>query len=78
MKYTRKTAGYTWTGYKINTESAKELNITTVLDKIQEYRRNWLERVNSVPPNKLPRVLKNHRTTGKRNQGRLLKRLLDM
>jgi len=39
MKYIWKTAGYTWTDYKTNTEIAKELNITPVLDKIQEYRR---------------------------------------
>jgi len=39
----RKTAGYTWTDYKANTEIAKELNITSVLKKIQEYRRNWLQ-----------------------------------
>jgi hypothetical protein len=29
----RKTAGYTCTDYKTNTEIAKELNITPVLDK---------------------------------------------
>ena len=37
MKYIRNTAGYTWTDYKTNTEIAKELNITPVLDKIQYY-----------------------------------------
>jgi hypothetical protein len=36
MKYVRKTAGYTWTDYKTNTEIAKELNITPVLDKMKE------------------------------------------
>jgi hypothetical protein len=35
MKYMRKTAGYTWTDHKTNTEIAKELNIIPVLDKIQ-------------------------------------------
>jgi len=33
MKYIRNTAGYTWTDYKTNTEIAKELNVTPVLDK---------------------------------------------
>jgi hypothetical protein len=36
IKHMRKTAGYTWTDYKTNTETAKELNITPALDKIQE------------------------------------------
>ena len=42
MKYKRKTAGHTWA----NTEIRTELNITPVLDKIQEYKTNWLQRVN--------------------------------
>jgi phage anti-repressor protein len=42
MKYMRKTARYTWTDYKTNVEFAKELNITPFLDKIHDYRRNWI------------------------------------
>lgn len=34
MKHMRKTAGYIWSDYKTNTETAKELNITPFLDKI--------------------------------------------
>jgi len=30
------------------TEIAKELNITPVLDKIQKYRRNWLQHTNRM------------------------------
>jgi hypothetical protein len=41
MKYMSRTAGYTWTDDKTNTEIAKVLNITPVLDKIQEYKRKW-------------------------------------
>ena len=51
---------------------AKELHITPVLDKIQEYRRNWLQHINSITHNRLPRILKNYRPTGRRSQGRLL------
>jgi hypothetical protein len=36
MKYMIMRAGHTWTDRKTNTEIAKELNITSVLDKIQE------------------------------------------
>jgi len=78
MKYVRKTVGYNWTDYKINTEIAKELNINPVLDKIQEYKRNWLQHINRMPCNRLPRILKNYRPTGRRNQGTPLKRLLDV
>ena len=58
MKYMRKTAGYAWTDYKTNTEIAEEINITTDLDKIQEYRRNWLQHTNKMPSNRLQRILK--------------------
>jgi hypothetical protein len=34
----RRTAGYTWTYYKPNTQIAKELKITPILDKLQEYK----------------------------------------
>jgi hypothetical protein len=46
MKYMRRKAGYTWTYHKTYTEIAKELNITPVLDKIQDYKRNWIQHVN--------------------------------
>jgi hypothetical protein len=42
MKYTRKTAGYIWTDYKTNAQIAKELKITPILDKLLEYKRNWI------------------------------------
>jgi hypothetical protein len=38
----RKTAGYTWTDYKANTGIAEELNISPVLDKIQDYKKKWI------------------------------------
>jgi hypothetical protein len=40
MKYMRRTAAYTWTDYKTNTQITKELKITPILDKMLEYKRN--------------------------------------
>jgi hypothetical protein len=40
MKYMRRTAGYTRTDYKTNTQTANELKITPVLDKLLEDKRN--------------------------------------
>jgi len=73
MKYMRRTAGYTWTDYKTNTQIAKELKVTPILDKLLEYKRNWIQHVNRMPRNRLPRVT----ATGRRNYDRTLKRLLD-
>jgi hypothetical protein len=36
MKYMRRRAGYIWTDYKTNAQSAKELNITPILYKLLE------------------------------------------
>jgi hypothetical protein len=58
MKYMRRTAGYIWTDHKTNTEIAKVLNITTVLDKMQEYKRKWKQHVNRMSHNRLPRIMK--------------------
>ena len=76
MKYMR-TAGYTWTDYKTNTQITKELKITPVLEKLLEYKRNWIQHVNRMPCNRLPWVMKHYSATGRRNYGRPLKRLLD-
>ena len=73
MKYMRKKAGYTGTDYKTNTETAKELNITLILDKIQEYRSNWFQRINRMPHNRLPRIIKNCRPKGKKRPGETIK-----
>jgi len=45
----RKTVRYTWPDYRTSREIAKELDITPVLDKIQEFRRKWLQHINRMP-----------------------------
>ena len=56
----RKTAGYTGIDYKTKKEILKGLNITQVLDKIQEYRRHWLKHIK--------RILKIYRTKDRRRR----------
>ena len=48
MKYMRITAGYTRTDYKTNKQIAKGLKITKILDKLLEYKRNWIKHVNRM------------------------------
>ena len=62
MKHTKTATGCTGADYKTITEFAKELNITPVLNKIQEYRINWLERVNRMLRNTLCRIQKKKST----------------
>jgi hypothetical protein len=49
IKYMRRTAGYTWTDHETNAE----LNITPVLDKIQDYKGEWIQHINRMPHNRL-------------------------
>jgi len=58
MKCTRRTAGYTWTDYKTNAKIVNKLKITPNLDKLLEYNRSWIQHVNRMPRNRLPRVMK--------------------
>jgi hypothetical protein len=67
MKYMRRTAGYTRTDYKTNVQIAKELEITQILDKLLKYKRSWIQHVNRMPRNRLPRVVKYYSPTGRRN-----------
>jgi hypothetical protein len=76
MKYMRITAGYIWTDYKTNPRVAKELKITEILDRVLEYKRNWIQHVNRMPCTRLPRVMKHYSPSGIRNYGRPVKRLL--
>jgi len=77
MEYMRRTAGYTWTDYKTNAQITKGLKITQILDKLLEYKRSWIQHVNRMALNTLPRVKKSYSSTGRRKHGRPLKRLLD-
>jgi hypothetical protein len=78
MKYMRRTAGYTWTDYKTNTHITNEIKIAQILDKLMEYKRNWIQRVNRMPRHRLPGVMKHYFAPGRRKYGRPLKRRLDM
>jgi hypothetical protein len=72
------TAGRNWhNNYKTNAQIAKELKITQILDKLLEYKRGWIQHVNRMPRNRLPRALKHYSPNGRWNYCRTLKRLLD-
>ena len=57
MKYMRRTAGFTWTDYRTNAQITNELKITPILEKSPEYKRSWINHVNRMPRNRLPRII---------------------
>jgi hypothetical protein len=66
MKYMRRTAGHSWADNKTNAQITKELKITPIFDKLLEYKRSWIQHVNRMPRNRLPRVMKHYSPTGRR------------
>jgi hypothetical protein len=49
MKLLRPLAGYTLYDHKTNDYIRRELQITGILDRIDEYRRNWFEHLQRMP-----------------------------
>ena len=76
IKYMGRTSGYIRTDCNKYT-NCRGIKNNTNLDKLLEYKRNWIQHVNRMPRNRLPRVVKHYSPTGRRNHGTPLKRLLD-
>ena len=54
MKLLRPLTDYTLYDHKTNDYIRRELRITGILDKIDEYRRNWLLHLQRMPQNRIP------------------------
>jgi len=74
MKLLRPLAGYTLYDHKTNEYIRRELRITGILDKIGEYRRNWLSHLQRMPQNQIPLKSYHYGPQGRRTIGRPKKR----
>jgi len=54
MKLLRPLAGHTLYDHKTNDYIRRELRILSLLDKIDEYRRNWLSHLQRMPQKRIP------------------------
>ena len=70
MKLLRPLAGYTLYDHKTNDYIRRELRITGILYKIDEYRRNWLSHWQRMPQNRIPLKSYHYRPQGRRTIGR--------
>jgi hypothetical protein len=68
---------FTFVLRKTNKEIATELNITPVLDKIQDCKRNWIQHVNRMPRNRLPRLIKNLHPKRQKEPRKIIEKLLE-
>ena len=74
MKLLRPLAGYTLYDHKTNDYIRREPRITGILDKIDEYRRDWLSHLQRMPQNRIPLISYHYRSQGRRTTGRPKKR----
>jgi len=74
MKLLRPLAGYTLYSHKTNDSVRRELQTEYILDKIDEYRRNWFLHLQRMPPNRIPLKSYHYRPQGRRTIGRPKKR----
>ena len=74
MKLLRPVAGYTLYDHKTNDSVRRELQTECILDKIDEYRRNWLLHLQRMQPNRIPLKSYHYRPQGRRTIGRPKKR----
>jgi len=74
MKLLRPLAGYTLCDHKTNDHIRRELRTTDILDKIDEYRRNWLSHWQRMPQHRIPLKAYHYRPQGRRTIGRPKKR----
>jgi hypothetical protein len=61
----RTTAKYIWSDYKRNDDILKELKTEPVMGKILKYENNWIQHVNMIQRDGIPKLLKNR---GKKKQ----------
>jgi hypothetical protein len=74
MKLLRPLAGYTLYDHKTNDSLRRELKTECILNKIDEYRRNWFLHLQRMPPNRIPLKSYHYRPQGRRTIGRPKKR----
>jgi hypothetical protein len=62
MKLLRPLAGYTLYDHKTNKSICRELQTKSILEKIDEYRCNWLLHLQRMPQNRIPLKSYHYRT----------------
>jgi hypothetical protein len=70
MKLLRPLARYTLYDHKTNDSVRRELQTECILDKIDEYRRNWILHLQRMPQNRIPLKSYHYRPQGRRTIGR--------
>jgi hypothetical protein len=74
MKLLRPLASHTFNDHKTKDSIRRELQTESILDKIDEYRRNWLLHLQRMPQDRIPLKSYHYSPQGRRTIGRPKKR----
>lgn len=77
MRFMRQTAGVTLRDKKRSTEIRNLLGVTSVVQRVKRYRKNWRTHVNRMEDHRSPKMIQHYTPTEKRPKGRPRRRILE-
>lgn len=77
MRFLRAVAGYRRSDRKRNEDIRVELGVTGMCSMIRAYQENWLQHLNNMTDQRIPKAITAYQPTGKRTRGRPVKRWRD-
>jgi hypothetical protein len=78
MKLLRPLSGYNLYDHKTNDSKRRELHITCILYKINEYRRNWFLHLQRMPQNRIPLKSYCYRPQGRKTEETLARAAVNL
>jgi hypothetical protein len=70
MRFLRSVAGYRLIGHRRNEGIREELQIIDINLRIENYQIKWLQHLERMEQNRIPKLLLNYKPRGRRDQGR--------
>jgi hypothetical protein len=73
MHFLRRTAGYIRWDHKRNEDILTELQMWQITEFIYQYRKNWIDHVDRMSSDRIPKMIPKYQPKEKRNSGKPLK-----
>jgi hypothetical protein len=74
MRFLRSVAGYRLIDHRRNEDIREEIQIIDINSRIKDYQIKWLQHLERMEQNIIPKLLQNYKPRGRRDQGRPCRR----
>jgi hypothetical protein len=74
MRFRRSVAGYSLIDHTRNDDVREELQIIDINSRTKDYEIKWLQHLERMVQNRIPKLLLNYKPRGRRDQGRPCRR----